>query len=460
MLADLLYLAALILVSPVVLYRNIRHGRYRRGISQKLFGLSRAEAVSLVRTAASPQPQSAALVQLNEAHSCVWLHAVSVGEVNLLPNLVRRLEKEMPQARIVISTSTDTGYDLAAKQFGQARVFFFPLDFSWAVARTLRNLKPELLVLTELELWPNLIRTAEEMNCRVVVINGRLSERSAQRYQKFAWITRNVFKRLSWVGCQDKACRDRFVACGSDRSRLNVTGSMKFDNAVLSRDSIETQRCAEWAGVDPWHRVWVVGSTQPGEESMALRIYKELRIAFPELRMILVPRHAERFDCVASEIEQSGFVAHRRSCDDSLHFKEWTNERVILIDTIGELKHWWGVCHIATVGGSFGNRGGQNMLEPAGFGAAVSFGPNTKNFAEIANRLLEARGAVRVQDEGELRQFVGQCLNDQPSADDLGRAAREVVQTHLGATDRTVASLLRVINERQSVEAEQRVKAA
>jgi 3-deoxy-D-manno-octulosonic-acid transferase len=298
------------------------------------------------------------------------------------------------------------------------------------------------------------------MNCRVVVINGRLSERSAQRYQKFAWITRNAFKRLSWVGCQDQACRDRFAACGSDGSRLTVTGSMKFDNAVRSRDSIETQRCAEWAGVDPWHRVWVVGSTQVGEESMALRIYKELRIAFPELRMILVPRHAERFDCVASEIEQSGFVAHRRSCDDSLHFKEWTNERVILIDTIGELKHWWGVCHIATVGGSFGNRGGQNMLEPAGFGAAVSFGPNTKNFAEIANRLLEARGAVRVQDEGELRQFVGQCLNDQPSADDLGRAAREVVQTHLGATDRTVASLLRVINERQSVEAEQRVKAA
>ncbi len=441
MFANLLYVAALVLVSPLVLYRCIRHGRYRRGIAQKLFGLSRMEAQSLVRNAIAAS-RLAEIDRLNEPMRCVWVHAVSVGEVNLLPNLVRRLEQERPESRVVISSSTDTGYDLAVKLFGEARVFFCPLDFSWATSRTIGNLRPELLVLTELELWPNLIRLARQSGCPIAVINGRLSERSAQRYQRFAWLSRRIFQRLSWVGCQDEACRDRFVACGVQASRLTVTGSMKFDNAVLSRDNFETQHCAQWAGVDPWHRVWVVGSTQPGEEAMSLSIYRQVHDAFPELRLVIVPRHAERFDAVAQEIQDHGFFAHRRSCDESLDTTQWTSDRVILVDTIGELKHWWGVCHMATVGGSFGDRGGQNMLEPAGFGAAVSFGPNTKNFAEIANRLVEARGAVRVHDANELREFVCRCLNDQPSADELGRAARRVVHAHLGATERTIASLV------------------
>ncbi len=464
MFANLLYVAALVLVSPLVLYRSIRHGRYRRGVSQKLFGLSRLQAQSLVQNAnAESRLAGSDCSQGNcsrEQSGCVWVHAVSVGEVNLLPNLVRRLENERPDSRVVISTSTDTGYDLAVKHFGEARVFFCPLDFTWAVSRTLANLKPELLVLTELELWPNLIRLATQSGCRIAVINGRLSERSARRYQKFAWLTRSIFQRLTWVGCQDEACRDRFATCGVDASRLAVTGSMKFDNAVLSRDNVETQRCAEWAGVDPWHRVWVVGSTQPGEELMALEIYKQVQGTFPELRLVIVPRHAERFDAVAEEIRDHGFLAHRRSCDESLDATQWTSDRVILVDTIGELKHWWGVCHMATVGGSFSNRGGQNMLEPAGFGAAVSFGPNTKNFAEIANRLVEARGAVRVQDADELREFVYRCLNDQPSADELGRAARRVVQAHLGATDRTIAHLVQSLACARTVDEYQCDKAA
>ncbi len=246
----------------MILYRMIRYGRYRRGIGEKLIGLSSARA----RT-------------LRDDRRCLWIHAVSVGEVNLLPGVIRRLERASPEHQVLISTSTDTGYDLAIKHFGRDRVFFCPLDFSWAVKRTLRHLDPAQLVLAELELWPNLVRLARQRGCDVKVINGRLSERSAARYQKMAVVTRSIFASLTWVGCQDEACRDRFAACGTPRDRLDVTGSLKFDDAPTSRETSQVEACVHWAGVDPWHRVWICGSTQAGEEEMALDIYLKLRAA-------------------------------------------------------------------------------------------------------------------------------------------------------------------------------------
>ena len=224
----------------------------------------------------------------------------------------------------------------------------------------------------------------------------------------------------------------------SRSSGLSLRASMKFDDAPTSRDTVDVQARAQWAGVDPWQRVWIVGSTQPGEESMALTIYQSLREENPELRLILIPRHQERFNEVASLISTVGLKVHRRSQDDSLHDRQWDSDTVILVDTIGELRHWWGVGQIATVGGSFGSRGGQNMLEPAGYGSAVSFGPDTRNFAEIARRLIQGGGAVRVHDQDELHAFVKRCLTDIPAADSLGRSAREIVLKHRGATQRTL----------------------
>lgn len=434
MLANVLYLAGLLLLSPVILYRMIRHRRYRRGIGEKVFGLSKRRAGELCGN-----------------RPCVWIHAVSVGEVNLLPTLVDSLQRSFSDQldanqgedtrKIVISTSTDTGYDVAVKHFGVDRVFFCPLDFTWAVQRTLRNLAPVQLVLAELELWPNLIRIAHQRGCPTMVINGRLSERSAARYQRFSRFTQSVFASLSWVGCQDEVCLERFAACGTPVDRLCVTGSMKFDDAPTSREAVDVQACTQWAGVDPWHRVWVVGSTQPGEELMSLNIYQSLLHDHPELRLILVPRHQQRFNEVAKLVLDAGLKVHRRSQDPSLYDQQWGGETVILVDTIGELRHWWGVGQIATVGGSFGRRGGQNMLEPAGYGSAVSFGPDTRNFEGIARRLIQNGGAVRVHDQGELHDFVKRCLTDIPAADSLGRSAREVVFKHRGAIQRTVDAL-------------------
>ncbi|EMI15444.1 protein containing Three-deoxy-D-manno-octulosonic-acid transferase [Rhodopirellula maiorica SM1] len=432
MFANLLYAAALLLLSPAVMYRMLRYGRYRRGVGEKLWGISKPHADSL--TMGKP---------------AIWLHAVSVGEVNLISGLVKRLEAAHPDHQVVVSTSTDTGYDLAIQRFGAERVFFCPLDFSWTVTRTLRNLKPDMLVLAELELWPNLIRIATNQGCPVMVANARLSQRSAAGYQRFAFLTRPIFARLTWVGAQNEQAAQRFAACGTATDRIETTGSIKFDNAPTNRDTVDVQSRVQWAGIDPWNRVWVVGSTQPGEEIMAIKIYKSLVSEHPELRLVLVPRHEERFDAVANLVTNAGLNVHRRSVNRSLHETSWSADTVILVDTIGELRHWWGVSQIATVGGSFGTRGGQNMLEPGAYGSAVSFGPDTKNFKEIANQLIEAGGAVRVADAEQLHQFVERCLTDIPSADALGRAARRVISEHQGATQRTIDALQRRLHRPQ-----------
>ena len=432
MLANLLYTTALMLLSPVILYRMVRHGRYRRGVRQKLWGLSRTEAKTITR-----------------GRRCVWVHAVSGGEVNLLPRLISELERTTTFP-IVVSTSTDTGYDLAVQHFGSQRVFFCPLDFTWAVRRTLRSLDPVQLVLAELELWPNLIRIAANQGCPAVIVNGRLSERSCAGYQKFRRSTQPIFRRLHWVACQDETSRSNFAACGTDPERLEVTGSLKFDDAPEDREVPDVTQRKVWAGVESSHQVWVVGSTQEGEEQMAIAAFLELRSRHPQLRLALVPRHKERFDRVAELVTDAGLELRRRSEAQRPDSGTWRSGEVILIDTIGELRHWWGVADIATVGGSFGDRGGQNMLEPAGYGCAVSFGPNTRNFKEIAGRLIEAHAAKRLQNRVELIGFVDRCILEPAFAASLGKAAQQLVQRHRGAVTRTVETLQRELHPLES----------
>lgn len=426
MLFNVIYGVALILVSPLVVYRMIRFGRYRQGIGEKLFGLSAATANSI----------------RGDSGDVIWLHAVSVGEVQLLPELARRLQLTRPDAVIAVSSSTDSGMAVARQHFGET-VFFCPLDFTWAVRRTLRHLRPNDLILMELELWPNLIRLARDSRCAVTVANARMSESSCRQYARIPKVLTPTFGRLSAVGCQDEPARDRFIRCGVPAENVTVTGSLKFDNAALSRESTEVTTRVNWSGADPWHRVWCVGSTQSGEESMAIEVYDALRDRHPELRLILVPRHAERFDEVARLIQRSGHRLIRRSRRDSQYDDVWESDEILLVDTIGELRAWWGVAQIATVGGSFGSRGGQNMIEPAGYGCAVSFGPNTKNFALIADALIDAGGAVRVQNGDELRAFVEHCLDDPPAADAIGRVAQKIVHQHRGAHDKTLAMMNR-----------------
>ena len=371
--------------------------------------------------------------------------------MQLIARLVERLD-QAADTTVVISVSTDTGYDQAIKQFGHGRVFFAPLDFSWAVNRTIRHLRCKRLTLAELELWPNLIRAASHANVVTTVINGRLSERSCRGYRRYGFLFREVFARLDAVGCQDEASATRFIDCGAIASRVKITGSLKFDNAPDRRDHSEVLEMAHRCGVDPWHRIWVAGSTGPGEEAMVLKIYQSLRRVHNDLRLVIVPRHPERFEDVSALVSKTGLQLHRLSGSEPN--VDWTSDEVVLGDTMGELRSIWGLAHFATVGGSFSDRGGQNMIEPAAYGAAVSFGPDVRNFDYIAKDLLRERAAVQVADAAELQRFLQRCLEDPAATASLGHAAARVVRRHRGALDRTLQLVLEanpcIVETRQS----------
>ncbi|WP_164104024.1 3-deoxy-D-manno-octulosonic acid transferase [Candidatus Laterigemmans baculatus] len=423
MLLNLVYLVAILLASPVLASRAIRQGKYRRGWQAKLRG--RVEL---------PEP----------TRPRVWFHAVSVGEVNLLGGLVARLRERRPDLEIVVSTTTATGYELALKRFPPEHVFYCPLDFSWAVERSLRTVRPDALVLAELEVWPNLIRQAKRHGIPVAVINGRLSETSFRGYQRLRPLIAPTFARLSLVAAQNETYADRFARLGTDPAAIAVTGSTKFDDAPLSRETEAIRSFRRLVAAAPEQPIFVAGSTQAGEEAVALEAYAALLERSPELRMILVPRHAERFDEVAAEIQRHGFLCRRRS-ELAAPAREWDPRTVVLVDSIGELRSWWGLATVAFVGGSLGSRGGQNMLEPAGYGAAVCFGPNTRNFRDIVEELLAARAAEVVTDRDALVEFVARMLATPEQAERMGAAAREVIERHQGATNRTLEHLEKIL---------------
>ncbi|MBN2021374.1 MAG: 3-deoxy-D-manno-octulosonic acid transferase [Pirellulales bacterium] len=368
-----------------------------------------------------------------------WLHAVSVGEVNLLTRLVEEIDRGDSGVECVISTTTKTGMDLARRKFPGHTVFYCPLDFSWAVRQAMRRARPDVLVLAELELWPNLIRAAGEAGARVAVVNGRLSPRSFRGYRWIRPLVARVLRRIDLVAVQDEQYAERFRALGARAETVHVTGSMKYDGARTDRANPATRRLAELAGIGPDDVVFLAGSTQEGEEAAALAAFGQLADAWPRLKLILVPRHPERFDAVARLLDESGVDWRRRG--ELERRPPGLGTRVFLIDAVGELGAWWGTARVAFVGGSFGRRGGQNMIEPAAYGAAVSFGPNTWNFRDVVATLLARDAAVVVPDAPALAQFVRRCLEEPDYADALGRRARQTVAAQLGATERTVRLL-------------------
>ena len=424
LLLDACYLLLLIILSPAIVWSAWRHGKYRRGLRQKLWG-------RLPARSGNSQP-------------CVWLHAVSVGEVNLIATILSSLERDRPDVHCVVTTTTRTGYELAVQKYRKHTVAYCPLDFSWAVRRALKSVRPDVLLLTELELWPNLIREATRVGVRVGVINGRLSQRSHAGYRRIRWLMQRLLNQLAWIAVQTEEYAQRFRDLGLPAQHLFVTGSLKFDGAEIDRDNERTRHLRSLAKIESGDRIFLAGSTQQPEEEYALAAYRRLSNTYPQLRLILVPRHPERFEEVACMLDRSGCAWTRRS-----QIQDDTQvERVLFVDTVGELGAWWGLTDIAFVGGSMGDRGGQNMIEPAAYGAAVSFGPNTSNFRDVVDLLRDAQAAIVVQDVQQLTQFVRQCLSDAAFAGELGRRSREVVRRNLGATRRTFELIQSVLPER------------
>ena len=414
---NLVYVALLLAVSPVLLYRRWVHGKYRDGWSEKLWGR---------------------LPERDGSRPCLWLHAVSVGEVLQLRPLMNLLTAQRPGWDFVITTTTRTGLDVAKKEFAQHTVCYCPLDFSWAVRRAIARLKPSAIVLVELELWPNLVLTANRLGVPLALINGRVSEKSFRGYRRIRPLIARLLSGFELLAVQNEEYADRLRNLGAPSERLHLTGSIKFDGVKSDRSNAKTSELRQFFGLRSDERVFIAGSTQAPEESLALDTWQALRSEFPNLRLILVPRHKERFDDVAALVTSRGLTLQRRSNDVR------GDGDVLLLDTLGELGACWGLAEIAFVGGSLTQRGGQNMLEPAAFGAAVLFGPNTWNFRDIVEQLLARDAARVVRSADELTATVRTLLRDSAAVRDLGSRAREFVATQQGAAARTVELLLRL----------------
>lgn len=379
----------------------------------------------------------------------VWIHAVSVGEINATKVLVDRLRREIPDVEIVFSTTTQTGQEVARKLYGEENVFYYPRDLSGAVKRSLDRVKPTLLVLMELEVWPNFTAEVLARGVPVVVINGRITERSAGRYARVKSLLGPSFLRVRRWLMQTEEYAQRIKLLGVDPARVEVAGNIKYDDVETAPLAPEDRAEARaMLGLPEDALVLIGGSTHPSEEEWLLDAYKTLREKHTNLRLVLVPRHPHRLDEVQKAIVARCFPVVRRSAIkergttamDGVPAQD-RSRAVVLVDTMGELKKMYKAADAAFVGGSLIPHGGQSPMEPAGFGIPTLYGPHMHNFSEAVEFLREANGGVMVENAAGLAPALDRLFSDKESAKAMGTRAREAFLKRQGATARCVAYL-------------------
>jgi 3-deoxy-D-manno-octulosonic-acid transferase len=377
------------------------------------------------------------------AQAPVWVHAVSVGETIAAAPMIRRLIAENPQRPVVVTTMTPTGSERVQALFGQ-QVFhvYAPYDLPGSVKRFLLSIKPAVLVVMETELWPTIIYHCHRNGIPVIIANARLSAKSAQGYQRVASLTRSMLEQVSTVAAQTKADGERFCQLGLHHDQLQVTGSIKFD-VELDKQMIEkaAQLYRDWH--QGYTQVFIAASTHAGEDEQIIRAFITARERLPSLRLVLVPRHPERFESVYQQCLASGLPVARRSTDEA----PGEDAAIILGDTMGEMMLFFGAADIAFIGGSLVNNGGHNMLEAAAWGVPVLSGPSLYNFAEIS-RLLEDVGAMKVvRDSAGLSAGLIHWSENEKARLAAGEAGRKVVEQNRGALRQLIAIVLRHASE-------------
>ncbi len=402
---------------PYWLFQMARHGKYRKGLAERLGRVP------------------ARLEMPGREEPVIWVHAVSVGEVLAVAGLVEELRRRFPRDRIFISTTTDTGQALARQRFGEANVFYFPMDFAFAIRAYLRALRPRLVVIAETEFWPNFMRLAHASGARIAVVNARISDRSWPGYRRFRGWLRRVLANVDLFAAQTPEDAERLQDIGASPERVRVSGNLKFDIPVPAPPAIvESLRKSIAASADG--PVLVCGSTVDGEEPLLLKAFENLLSQHPRAVMILAPRRPERFAAVAALLEQMSIRFCRRS--------EWKGDRltggVLLLDTIGELAALYAVADVAFVGGSLAPHGGHNIIEPAQHGVAIVVGNHTENFRDIVN-LFQSRDGVRIVGPAELPLVLLELLANDAERIAMGRRAAETMRSQSGATERTAGAL-------------------
>jgi 3-deoxy-D-manno-octulosonic-acid transferase len=427
---DLAYVVVAVAISPMVLYRMMRHNRYRTGWSQRFGKIARCRPAS----------------------RCIWIHAVSVGEVNASKTIIKQLADRLPDFEIVISTTTDTGFARAKALFGDSHsVFYFPFDFSPVMRRAFANIQPAICLLMELEVWPNFVQIADERKVPVVIVNGRITERSFSRYKIISPLAKSIFEKITLILAQTDEYARRFKQLGCPAEKVVVTGSLKYDTAQIA-DKVDGADLLKSQLNLRNDTLWVAGGTGDDEEAIIVDVYKELKSSgkFENLRLAIVPRKPERFEQVAQLIEQNGFPVARYSRIKELFSQNKSTaandqssiDSVILGDTMGDLRKFYSLANIIFVGRSLVPMGGSDMMEAAALGKCTLFGPHAFNFRQTVDDLLANEGAIVVKDKQDLSAALRKCLSEPEFAAQIAAHGQDVIRKNQGATNRSVEAIL------------------
>jgi len=411
-----------LLSSPYYFLRMWRRGNWQEGFSQRFGKYS-----SKVKQAVSNR-------------HVLWMHAVSVGEVNVATQLVRALEPRLPNLKIVISTTTTTGMGELNKKFpSHIQKIYYPIDRQNGVTRALMTIHPQVIVLVEAEIWPNFLWRAREMHIPLFLVNARLSERSYRGYRRFGFLFRPIFASFAGVGCQNEQDAQRLRELGCRPETIHIVGNLKFDSAKLDeRRVVDVPAILRQLGVPEGARLLIGGSTHAGEEGVLAEIFLRLKPRFPELFLVVAPRHFERGKEVGKELGARGVkFAYRSEMSVTSRYAPNSIE-CLLLNTTGELKYFYEHAAAIFVGKSLTVEGGQNPIEPGALGKAMVFGSHMQNFEAVARRFVEQQGALQVKDAAGLELALAQILSDDALAAELGRNAVRVVWENSGAIDRTV----------------------
>jgi 3-deoxy-D-manno-octulosonic-acid transferase len=414
---NLLYPLGLLFFLPGQITKLVRRGNYRHKLGQRFGSYDREVRARL------------------SAHRCTWIHAVSVGEVAIALKLIAKFRELDPEFFCVLTTTTTTGFQVANSEAGEnMEVLYSPLDFWPIMRRAFAVIRPVRIVLVEAEVWPNLAAEARNRGIPLALVNARLSKRSEERFHRFHFLIEPTFRCLDAVCVQDPQDVERWVVLGVPRERIHHVGSIKYDPADVRLNPELPLEILRSFGIDRESPILFGGSTHAGEEEILGEIFQRLRSDFPAFTLIIAPRHVERAGEIRARLERLGLNVCLRS---EAGRTRASPPDCLLLDTTGELQHWYAVATIVFVGKSLTARGGQNPVEPILAGKPVLFGPHMENFSALAQALVANKAAVQVRDPSSLQQQIAWLLRDREAALQLVANAQSVLARHNGATART-----------------------
>ncbi|NQY63242.1 MAG: lipid IV(A) 3-deoxy-D-manno-octulosonic acid transferase [Alteromonadaceae bacterium] len=419
----LIYRTLLFVLLPFLLLflliRSKNHPEYRQRLSERL-----------------------GIIPKNLQSNGIVIHAASVGEVIALKSFIDKVLSIFTHLPITVTTFTPTGSEQVKKLFGdRVQHCYLPLDLFWCSALFLKKLKPKAMIFMETELWPNIIAQLADTECKLMLINGRLSEKSTKSYQKLLWLIKPTLNRFNKILTQSSENQTNFIALGADENRCQLSGNLKFDISI-NQNIIDKEK--ELKQLVPTNRpIWILASSHQGDETLALQVFIQLQQEFPELLLVIAPRHPERFEQIAKLCIEHDLNTLKRSENATIS----AEHQVWLLDSLGELMAAYSLSDIVTMGGSFSNIGGHNPLEPALFKKPIIVGTDMKNFTEIQQQLEQVNGIeqLTVNNVEQLTKKVKSLLLDQTQQKLLGENAYRVVQSNQGASERTLQQLIKLL---------------